>query len=90
VARVGSGKYAAVYRVRRLADGLLFAMKKIQLTRMTPRERTNALSEVRLLSAIRHPNVVALVEVFYDEFIETLWYPCYDAAWCFSWRRRGT
>lgn len=53
-------------------------MKKIQLTRMTPRERANALSEVRLLSAIRHPNVVGLVEAFYDEFIETLWYPSFN------------
>lgn len=48
-------------------------MKKIQLTRMSPKERANALSEVRLLSAIRHPNVLALVEAFYDHFIETLW-----------------
>jgi NIMA (never in mitosis gene a)-related kinase len=63
---LGSGKYAAVYRVRRLSDGVLFAMKKIQLSRMSPREKSNALSEVRLLSAINHPNILPLVEVFYD------------------------
>jgi serine/threonine protein kinase len=70
---VGSGKYASVYRVRRLTDGTLFAMKKLQLNRMTPRERTNALSEVQLLTAIRHPNIVNLIEAFYDDFIESLW-----------------
>lgn len=64
--KLGSGKYAAVYRVRRLSDGMLFAMKKIQLSRMSPREKSNALSEVRLLSAISHPNILSLVEVFYD------------------------
>lgn len=73
IGRIGSGKYASVYRIRRLADGALLAMKKIQLTRLSPRERTNALSEVRLLSAICHPNIVTLLEVFFDEFIETLW-----------------
>lgn len=41
-------------------------MKKILLHAMTPKERTNAFSEVRLLSSIRHPNILALVEVFYD------------------------
>jgi NIMA (never in mitosis gene a)-related kinase len=71
--KVGSGKYATVYRVRRLRDGMVFAMKKAQFARMSPRERANALSEVRLLSAIRHPNILTLVEAFYDHFIETLW-----------------
>lgn len=40
---------------------------------MTTREKANSISEVKLLSSIKHPNVVGLIEAFYDEFIESLW-----------------
>lgn len=66
LAKLGTGKYASVYKVKRLEDGALFAMKKILLNSMTAKERANALSEVKLLSSIKHPNIVSLVDVFYD------------------------
>jgi NIMA (never in mitosis gene a)-related kinase len=73
IAKIGTGKYCSVYRVRRLADGVMLALKKVSLERMSRKERQNALNEVKLLSAIKHPHVVSLVEVFYDDFIESLW-----------------
>jgi serine/threonine protein kinase len=64
-------------------------MKKILINRMTPKEKANSLSEVRLLSAIAHPNIVSLVDVFYDEFIESLWYVLCYSAWSRNWQREA-
>ena len=74
IGKLGSGKYASVYKIKRISDCYYFAMKKIMLNRMTPKEKANALSEVKLLTSISHPNIVSLVEVFYDAFIQSLWY----------------
>lgn len=71
--KIGHGKYSSVYKVQRLHDHRLFALKKIALHQMTPKDKQNALNEVKLLTAIQHPNVVALIEVFFDPFINSLW-----------------
>jgi hypothetical protein len=36
-------------------------MKKVLIDRMNEKEKKNSLSEVKLLSAIKHPNIVSLV-----------------------------
>jgi len=52
----------------------MFALKKVTVSKMEPKAKKNAINEVKLLSLIKHPNVVGLIEVFYDEFIDSLWY----------------
>lgn len=42
--KVGQGAYASVYKVKRIQDGTLYAMKKIKLLDRTKREVSNCLN----------------------------------------------
>ena len=63
---MGEGSYSAVYKVRRIADGQKYALKKVKLGKVTHKDRENAVNEVRILSSINHPNVIGYREAFID------------------------
>lgn len=56
--KIGKGSFAKVYKVRRRADGQIYALKKVELGKMKAKERENALNEIRILSSVRHPNII--------------------------------
>lgn len=64
---LGEGAYSAVYKVLRLADGEVYALKKVKLPSLSDKEKQNALNEVRLLASIEHFNVIAYKEAFFDD-----------------------
>jgi NIMA (never in mitosis gene a)-related kinase len=64
---LGEGAYSAVYKVLRLADREIYALKKVKLPSLSDKEKQNALNEVRLLASIRHENVIAYKEAFFDD-----------------------
>ena len=72
-ASVGDGSYSSVYRVRRLEDGLDYALKKVSIKELSDREKENALNEVRILASIKNPFVAAYKEAFFDEPTNSLW-----------------
>ena len=47
-----------MYRVKRLEDGELYALKKVKLDHLSDKERENAINEVRILASIKHANVI--------------------------------
>ena len=55
---VGKGSFAKVYKVRRIVDGQIYALKKVNLRKMKDKEQQNALNEIRILSFIKHENIV--------------------------------
>lgn len=63
---IGKGKFAIVYRAKRLVDGTIVALKKILIENMDAKARNKCLKEVRLLQSLNHPNIVA----YLDSFIE--------------------
>jgi NIMA (never in mitosis gene a)-related kinase len=65
--KLGEGAYSIVYKVKRLTDNEIYAMKKVQMGALKIKEKENALNEVRILASIHHPNVVDYKEVFMDE-----------------------
>lgn len=67
LALLGEGAYSAVYKVLRLADGEIYALKKVKLPSLSDKEKQNALNEVRLLASIVHDNVIAYKEAFFDD-----------------------
>jgi len=71
---LGRGAYSTVYKVRRVVDGVEYALKKIKLTDLKEKERENALNEIRLLASIRHPNIICYKEAFFEKKINVLWY----------------
>lgn len=64
---LGEGAYSAVYKVLRLADRETYALKKVKLPSLSDKEKQNALNEVRLLASVRHDNILAYKEAFFDD-----------------------
>jgi NIMA (never in mitosis gene a)-related kinase len=63
---VGRGAYGTVYLCRRREDNNLVIIKQIPIEEMTREERQAALNEVKVLSMLSHPNIIA----YYDSFLE--------------------
>ncbi len=74
--RLGEGAYSSVYRVKRLADGGVYALKKVRMLDLSDKEKENALNEVRILASINSPNIISYKEAFVDENNQALWYLC--------------
>ena len=70
--KLGEGAYSTVYKVRRLIDGNIYALKKVKLINLSEKERENALNEIRLLASIKSKFVVSYKEAFFDEKDNTL------------------
>lgn len=71
--QIGEGAYSTVYKVQRISDGKIYALKKVRVARLSKREVQNALNEIRILASVKHPNVIAYKEAFYDESTRSLW-----------------
>ena len=54
--KLGKGTFGTVYKVRRHADKLLYAMKRVKLSNMPDIEVADALNEVRV-SFVKHPRL---------------------------------
>ncbi len=63
-----------MYKVKRLEDEEVYALKKVKMLNLSEREKENALNEVRILASLNHPNVIAYKEAFIDESSSSLWY----------------
>jgi len=63
----GEGAYSVVYKVRRLVDGNVYALKKVKLLNLSDKEKQNALNEVRILASVKSSYVVSYKEAFFDE-----------------------
>lgn len=60
--------------MRRAADGKDYALKRVKLLQLSDKEKANALNEVRILASLRHPNVIAYREAFFEDKSASLWY----------------
>merc|ERR1711907_236248 len=63
---LGKGTYGTVFRVKRLSDGKLYAMKQVDIKKMTSKERKAAVNEIRILASLSCPYMIR----FYEAFIE--------------------
>ena len=70
--KLGEGAYSTVYKVKRLIDGNIYALKKVKLLNLSEKEKSNALNEVRILASIKSTYVISYKEAFFDEKDSTL------------------
>eukprot|EP00238_Polyblepharides_amylifera_P010822 CAMPEP_0196585448 /NCGR_PEP_ID=MMETSP1081-20130531/50694_1 /TAXON_ID=36882 /ORGANISM="Pyramimonas amylifera, Strain CCMP720" /LENGTH=334 /DNA_ID=CAMNT_0041906989 /DNA_START=135 /DNA_END=1139 /DNA_ORIENTATION=- len=64
---VGSGKYSTVYRATRTDNGKLTAVKKVQVFDMDSSTRSDCITEVKLLQALDHPNIIKYLDSFIQD-----------------------
>lgn len=62
-----------MYKVKRIADGHIYALKKVRLNNLSDKEKDNAINEVRILASIKHKNVISYKEAFIEPNTQSLW-----------------
>lgn len=65
--KLGEGTYGLVYRARDLREGTVVAIKKIKLNRCEEGIPSTTLREVALLQHLKHPNIVEMSGVLYND-----------------------
>ncbi|KAI8992906.1 kinase-like domain-containing protein [Trametes punicea] len=55
---IGNGSFGIIRKVRRKADGLIFARKELNFERMTERDRKQIVAEVNILKDLHHEHIV--------------------------------
>ena len=65
---LGKGKFSVVYMARRQSDGVLCALKKINIfDMMDQKQREKCLKEVGLLKELNHPHIIRFLDSFLSE-----------------------
>ena len=67
LSKLGDGSYSVVYKVRRKADGNVYALKKVKLQNLSEKEKENSLNEVRILASVKSTFVISYKEAFIEE-----------------------
>jgi len=62
--RIGEGSFGTAYLVRSKETGAHYVMKRINFSRMTEKEKDEAMREVEVLAKMQHPYIVAYKESF--------------------------
>lgn len=70
---LGAGAYSKVNRVVRKDDTQVYALKRVFLSKLSEKEKDNALNEVRILASVNSENVVSYKEAFWENSPSTLW-----------------
>ena len=69
---LGKGAFSTVSLVKRKQDNKIYALKCVQISKLSIHEKKNSLNEVRLLASINHKNIISYKESFYNEENQTL------------------
>ena len=72
LSKLGEGAYSTVYKVKRIIDNQVYALKKVKLMNLSEKEKENSLNEVRILASVKSTFVIAYKEAFIDETDQSL------------------
>lgn len=64
---LGEGSYGKVYKARRLSDNQVYALKIIDLSKLTFREIEDTVNEIRLMASVVSPFIISFYEAFAAE-----------------------
>jgi NIMA (never in mitosis gene a)-related kinase len=67
LSKIGEGAYSEVYKVKRVSDQQLYALKKVKMGSLSTKEKENALNEVRILASIHHETIIGYKEAFFED-----------------------
>lgn len=87
LSKLGEGAYSSVYKVKRISDNQIYAMKRVKLLSLKEKEKENALNEIWIIASIRHPNLVCYKEAFWENNSNSLWLVKKHYNGVLQWRR---
>ena len=64
LSKLGEGAYSTVYKVKRIIDNQIYALKKVKLMNLSEKEKENSLNEVRILASVKSNFVVSYKKPF--------------------------
>ena len=64
---LGKGSYGVVQKVQRKQDKQYYALKIVNIKKLQPREREDAVNEIRVLASIKHRNIVRYCDAFVEK-----------------------
>ena len=64
---LGKGSFSSVFLARRKKDHHEYALKSVQLEKLSKKEQENSINEARILASIDHPNIIGYKDCFMDE-----------------------
>ena len=73
IKEIGKGSFSNVFLVMKKENNKEYALKKVNLSNMSTKERENALKEVNFLAEIKDSNVIGYEESFYDNNMNILY-----------------
>ncbi|WVN84935.1 uncharacterized protein L203_100072 [Cryptococcus depauperatus CBS 7841] len=66
ISNIGKGSFGVISKVQRLTDGKEFALKQLDYSKMTDKDRKQILAEVAILESLKHRNIVQLIQKIKD------------------------
>ena len=69
---LGKGSFGTVNIVTRKQDNKIYAMKRVNISSLSDKDKQSSLNEIRILASLNHPNIIGYKEAFYDENSRTL------------------
>ena len=64
---IGKGKFAVVYRAKRVSDDEVVALKRINVDSVDDKARDKCLKEVGFLQSLDHPNIIKYMDSFIND-----------------------
>ncbi|WWD19593.1 hypothetical protein CI109_104055 [Kwoniella shandongensis] len=66
ISNIGKGSFGVISKVQRVSDGKEFALKQLDYSKMTEKDRKQILAEVAILDSLKHRNIVQLIQKIKD------------------------
>lgn len=64
IKHLGEGSFGKVYLVKGTDDDILYVIKECNINKMEEKHINNALTEVKVLKTMNHPNITHFKEVY--------------------------
>ena len=72
ISKIGQGSFSSVFKVKRLIDNNIYALKKVNLNNLDEKQKNYALNEIRILASIKSNYIIKYKQSFFDNTDNTL------------------
>eukprot|EP01029_Cantina_marsupialis_P021460 TRINITY_DN5140_c0_g1_i1.p1 TRINITY_DN5140_c0_g1~~TRINITY_DN5140_c0_g1_i1.p1 ORF type:complete len:671 (-),score=160.88 TRINITY_DN5140_c0_g1_i1:488-2500(-) len=67
IEKLGTGMTGSVWKAQNKENGQMFAVKSVEIGRLSPKQKENLQNEIRILKMMDHPNIIKLFSTYCEE-----------------------